>query len=43
MRASIGGLRKVIGTMIAAMQDRWGVPLSAKCPIRRLLSGKWKA
>jgi peptide/nickel transport system substrate-binding protein len=28
MRASIGGLGKVIGTMVAAMQDAWGVPLS---------------
>ncbi len=28
MRASIGGLGKVIGTMVAAMQDRWGVPLN---------------
>jgi peptide/nickel transport system substrate-binding protein len=29
MRASIGGLGKVIGTMVAAMQDAWGVPLLA--------------
>lgn len=28
MRASIGGLGKPIGTMVAAMQDRWGVPLA---------------
>jgi peptide/nickel transport system substrate-binding protein len=28
MRASIGGLGKVIGTMVAAMQDAWGVPLA---------------
>jgi peptide/nickel transport system substrate-binding protein len=28
MRASIGGLGKVIGTMVAAMQDRWGLPLN---------------
>jgi peptide/nickel transport system substrate-binding protein len=28
MRASIGGLGQVIGTMVAAMQDAWGVPLS---------------
>jgi peptide/nickel transport system substrate-binding protein len=28
MRASIGGYGKVIGTMVAAMQDRWGVPIS---------------
>ena len=27
MRASIGGLGQVIGTMVAAMQDRWGLPL----------------
>ncbi|WP_250847929.1 ABC transporter substrate-binding protein, partial [Escherichia coli] len=27
MRASIGGLGKVIGTMVAGMQDSWGVPL----------------
>lgn len=27
MRASIGGLGKVIGTMVAAMQDSWGLPL----------------
>ena len=27
MRASIGGLGQTIGTMVAAMQDRWGVPL----------------
>ncbi len=27
LRASIGGLGKVIGTMPAAMQDRWGLPL----------------
>jgi peptide/nickel transport system substrate-binding protein len=28
MRAAIGGLGKVIGTMVAAMQDSWGVPIS---------------
>lgn len=28
MRASIGGLGQVIGTMVAAMQDRWGLPLA---------------
>ncbi len=28
MRASIGGLGQTIGTMVAAMQDRWGVPLA---------------
>lgn len=28
MRASIGGLGQVIGTMVAAMQDRWGLPLT---------------
>ena len=27
LRASIGGLGKVIGTIPAAMQDRWGLPL----------------
>ncbi len=27
MRAAIGGLGKVIGTMVAAMQDAWGVPV----------------
>lgn len=27
MRASIGGFGQVIGTMVAAMQDSWGVPL----------------
>jgi peptide/nickel transport system substrate-binding protein len=27
MRASIGGLGNVIGTMVAGMQDSWGVPL----------------
>lgn len=27
MRASIGGLGKVIGTMVAGMQESWGVPL----------------
>ena len=27
MRAAVGGYGKVIGTMVAAMQDRWGVPL----------------
>lgn len=28
MRASIGGLGKVIGTMVAGMQDSWGAPLA---------------
>jgi peptide/nickel transport system substrate-binding protein len=28
MRASIGGLGQVIGTMVAAMQERWGLPLA---------------
>lgn len=28
MRASIGGLGQPIGTMVAAMQERWGVPLA---------------
>ena len=28
MQLSIGGFGKVIGTMVAAMQDAWGVPLS---------------
>jgi len=28
MRAAIGGLGQTIGTMVAAMQDRWGVPLA---------------
>ncbi|MCW3474333.1 ABC transporter substrate-binding protein [Limobrevibacterium gyesilva] len=27
MRASVGGLGKVIGTMVAGMQDLWGVPI----------------
>lgn len=27
MRAAIGGLGQTIGTMVAAMQDRWGVPV----------------
>lgn len=27
MRASVGGLGKVIGTMVAGMQQSWGVPL----------------
>ena len=29
MRASIGGLGKTIGTMVAGMQDSWGAPLAA--------------
>ena len=28
MRASIGGLGQPIGTMVAGMQERWGVPLA---------------
>ena len=28
MRAAIGGLGKTIGTMVAAMQDGWGLPLA---------------
>jgi len=28
MRASIGGFGQTIGTMVAAMQDRWGVPVT---------------
>lgn len=28
MRASIGGLGQVIGTMVAAMQERWGLPFA---------------
>ncbi|WP_215908777.1 ABC transporter substrate-binding protein [Phreatobacter stygius] len=35
MRASIGGLGKVIGTMVAGMQDSWGVPLD-KLPNQKL-------
>jgi peptide/nickel transport system substrate-binding protein len=29
MRAAVGGYGQVIGTMVAAMQDRWGAPLDA--------------
>ncbi|WP_439495412.1 ABC transporter substrate-binding protein [Bosea sp. (in: a-proteobacteria)] len=35
MRASIGGLGKVIGTMVAGMQESWGVPLD-KLPNQKL-------
>ena len=28
MRASIGGLGQPLGTMVAAMQEKWGVPIS---------------